>query len=66
LELDELLKPDQLSTKTDLRQTEERLELKMAAQESRIISALTWRMILVMGAWTAVATSLFGFLGRVI
>ena len=50
---------DQLATKDDLVHLEARLE-------ARIVDKLTWRMITVMGAWTAVAAALFGVLSKLV
>ena len=44
--------------------TKDYLEAKLNEQTAKITDVLTWRMITVLGAWTVVATSLFGFMSH--
>ncbi len=51
--------PDELVTNTYLEQT---LDARLAEQTDK----LTWRMITIMGAWTAIGTSLFALLSKIV
>jgi hypothetical protein len=51
--------PDELLTKTYLEQT---LDARLAT----LTDKLTWRMITIMGAWTAIGTSLFALLSKLV
>lgn len=46
--------------------TTDHLDLRLTALEARVVERLTWRMITVLGAWTAIAAALFGWLSRVL
>jgi hypothetical protein len=51
--------PDELVTKSYLDSV---LDARFAAQTDK----LTWRMITIMGAWTAIGTSLFALLSKLV
>jgi hypothetical protein len=46
--------------------TRDHLDLRLSEMESRMMDRLTWRMVTILGAWTAIAASVFTVLGRTI
>lgn len=44
--------------------TKDYLDRALDARLGQLESRLTWRMITIMGAWTAIATSLFALMSR--
>ncbi len=46
--------------------TKDYLDMRLAEQTAVITEKLTWRMVTIMGAWTAIAASLFALLGHLV
>ncbi len=44
--------------------TKDHLSTQLALTEARVVDRLTWRMITVMGAWTAIGVSLFALMSQ--